>query len=115
MGLGQYVYCIGHFTLSRESFTTELRTGLRPPSEEDPVVELEKSEGGPNERAEVNGVVTIRKLAGVLTPLGSPVLQGTSPAHLRVYLLIFPVDVAPLTKHRPIATLAHKLDRVLFK
>jgi hypothetical protein len=25
------------------------------------------------------------------------------------------VDVVPLTEHRPVATLAHKLDRVLFK
>ena len=29
--------------------------------------------------------------------------------------LTVPIDVAPLTEHRPIATLAHKLDRVLFK
>ena len=31
------------------------------------------------------------------------------------YPLTAPIDVAPLTEHRPIATLAHKLDRVLFK
>lgn len=33
----------------------------------------------------------------------------------RTCTLTIPTDVAPLTDHRPIATLAHKLDRVLFK
>ena len=33
----------------------------------------------------------------------------------RSHTLTALVDVVPLTEHRPIATLAHKLDRVLFK
>ena len=58
-----------------------------------------------------------RRVEGILTPLGFPVLQGAFPflcvAHTHV--LTVRTDVAPLTEHRPIATLAHKLDRVLFK
>jgi hypothetical protein len=108
---------------SVEFFFTDLGSALTPkdkrqppphlgsprPSKESPKREVRS----PKKRAPL---AYTRKIEGLIDPAEKPPLNGASePCCYFTSALTLFTDLAPTTEHKPIATLEHGLERVLFK